>query len=135
MALDSRKTAAVPAVVLPFTGKLLPVKRTTEKVTEPVTTPTQSQPSDVSARPTKATDVPASGTSYVDLNAAKKALFPTERQCQTSAPATTYPSNPGTFPPSSKSPLPKPTPAHPSSKPPATYRLKEDELWTRLFTK
>ena len=116
---------AVPVVMLPFAGKLLPVKPTKEKVTEPVT-PSQSQPLQVSGRPIKATNVPVPGTSSEDFNSAKKALFPPAQE-------PVYPSNSRTFPPSTKSP-PKPPYTHPPSKPPTTYREKEDDLWTRLFT-
>ena len=117
-----QSSAAVPAVVLPFTGKLLPVKKTMEKVTEPVTTPAQSRPLDVSARPNKATNnaVLESGTRNVD--SAKKALFP---PCQTPAQE---------FLPSTKSPHTKLPPSHPPSNPATTYKMKEDELWSRLFT-
>ena len=126
-----QSSAAVPAVVLPFTGKLLPVKKTMEKVTEPVTTPAQSRPLDVSARPNKATNnaVLESGTRNVD--SAKKALFP---PCQTPAQESAYPSNSRTFLPSTKSPLTKLSPSHPPSIPATTYKIKEDELWSRLFT-
>ena len=114
---------AVPAVMLPFSGKLLPVNPTTEKVTDPVT-PSQSQPLQVSRRPIKSTNVPVPETSSVDFNSAKKALFP----------PTLEPAYSLTFPPSTKSPL-KPPHTHPPSKPPTTYGDKEDQLWTRLFTK
>ena len=126
---QARISAAAPAVILPFAGKMLPVQIPKASQSKPV--PQENSMSAASAvnpsvtvaaaaavtppaaglppavRPGKPTPAPNQNQRRsVDINIAKKQLF---------------------VPP----PEPKP-PAQLSSK--KTYKLQEEDLWTKLFT-
>ena len=117
-----------PSIILPITGKLIPLKSTSSSSTPeadpvstfpstspagtaaPAATPSPSAPLPTKTHPTKKT-VSLTPRRYVDVNCVRKDLFP--------AP----PSNPA---PKKSSPHPLP----PSS---LAYKRQEDELWSRLF--
>ena len=99
----------LPAVILPITGKLLPVKPVTpppSNATAPaVTPPPRAPPSSGTTAPIKT--AAAATPNSLDLNSARKHLFSNapSKQKPTLAPARD------------------------------AYKRKEDELWTRLFKK
>jgi hypothetical protein len=133
-------TTAVPAVTLPFVGKLLSVIPTVQSdpaVTVPVSTPSFTSSTDVSCRPMKSSLI---FKNYVDVSVVKKQLFGSQHlspQQTTPPPAvrplvapTTAARTPATSPTAARPPAAPPTAALPPQK---NYQQMEDQLWTRLF--
>ena len=109
---------AVPAVVLPFSGNLLPVKSTVSTPTVPtstavsvtVTPQSSSSSTEVLCRPQK--------QQYFDVNDMKKQIFPCHKQLfEAAAPsqATAVASSPA------------------KTADVKNYEMREEQLWTRLF--
>ena len=125
LAADSAPvSAAKPAVILPFTGKLLQIKKCDGETIDSVDslfnyTPPASVPPTNAKTPSKSS-TPA--VKYFDVNLARKQLFDVTKQKP--PPETSTKPIPGNSP--SQPPPPKPDG-------PQTYKKKEEELWTRLF--
>ena len=126
-AAPAAKAPKFPAVILPFSGKLLHVKPSLNKEvaveTVSVSTPPPSTPPLVTV-PTK----PSTETAFTDVDLAKKNLFASGNPEQPPA----VKQSPGYNP--TKPPPIKPPHKPPPSKPSLSYRTKEDDLLTRLFT-
>ena len=100
----------LPAVILPITGKLLPVKPVTSPPSNaavPAATPPPRAPPPLGTTAPTKTAAAAAIPKIVDLNCARKHLF-------SATPSNQIPSS-GQFPARQ------------------AYKRKEDELWTRLF--
>ena len=112
--LHPQNNEAVTAVILPFTGKLLPVKNveippvlaTTPQAAPAVSLTPEAAPPQVSAavKPTKSS---SESLKNIDFNVVKKQLFQAA--------------------PRRQEPL--------SAPPKKTYQMKEEDLWTKLFSK
>ena len=112
--LHHRNNEAVTAVILPFSGKLLPVKNveippvpaTTPQAAPAVSLTPEAAPPQVSAavKPTKSS---SESSKNIDFNVVKKQLFQAA--------------------PRRQEPL--------SAPPKKTYQMKEEDLWTKLFSK
>ena len=123
-------SAAKPAVILPFTGKLIQLKKDDGESNDTVDSllnysPPASVPPTIAITPTKLTPaVNSTHLQHIDANLVRKHLFDVAKQKPPIEPSSTKPI-PRTSP--SKSPPPK---LHETQ----TYRKKEEELWSKLFS-
>ena len=130
-------TAAPAAVKLPFSGNILPLKKPVAAVSAQVTTPSSLSTLEPVSTPKKSSSFPRSFN--VDVGVAKKQLFPHQLPPALPHAAVVLPqqqqsTNPSTLKPSpTKPPSPK-TPPSNQSPPSMSFKKKEEELWTKLFS-